>query len=182
MKEWAQEQVAAAEEAEAFAVALAAAQGALDDMSSNFSEMARREDADHLDLRPRQRPIDALEATKDVEDAIRDLGDFIREEGVPNLLDPNDIDAGPYLDKFASLRGPIQAKMTEAFTVGGPEQAIAAAEAYVEQVTQSMRTRSVRTTDRSRGPTLLGLDDITARIKVAMDWSRWRRPGRCWRS
>ena len=74
----------------------------------------------------------------DIEDGIDDLRHFIRDEGVPDIFDPDDVDAGPFLDKIDSLRGPIQEKITAAFEAGGPEAAKATADSYIDSIVHEL--------------------------------------------
>jgi hypothetical protein len=162
IQEWAQAQQDAANDA---AVSLSDAQQSLDDMGSSFNDMARREGAIEDAFAIGNAPLLAREAVVDVNEAIRDLGEFIRDEGVPNILDENDIDAQPYLQKISSLRGPIQDAVAGAFTTDGKPAAIATANAYIKQVTDSLHG-ALTTAEVAE---MLGRTDITATIDVAVN-------------
>lgn len=165
LEKWREEQEQSAQEARDFAVSLAEAEGALAEMASEFNIMARRGDALSSLFDLGDAPLEALQATQSVHDAIRDLGTFIRENGVPDIFDPNDLDASAFLAKMESLRTPIQQAVTEAFAAGGPAAATQVADGYVRQITESMRGRL--TSDQVR--TLLGLGDLQVKLDVAMN-------------
>ena len=165
LQQWAVDQHEAAQAAEEFAISTAEAQTSLDEMAGAFKTMERREGAIKGAFDLGNVGIETLGAITDINEAIRELGQFIRDEGVPDIFDPNDIDAGPFLDKIASLRDPIQQQIVNAFAAGGPEAAREVADGYVQQITESMRGRL--TADQVR--TLLGLGDLEATIRIAID-------------
>jgi hypothetical protein len=165
-KDWAKAQQDAANDA---ADAMGDALIAIGDMASNFSTMERNKDAIGKAFALGNAPLEALQAVTDINDAIRDLGKFISDNKgvVPNIFDPNDVQAGPFLAKIQSLRGPIQDAVGDAFATGGPPAAKATAEAYVEQITASMRGKLTKDEVRN----LLSLGDLDAVLKIAVDQS-----------
>jgi hypothetical protein len=165
LEEWADRTTKAVEDASQAFIDLADAQTTLDDMGGVFEQMKLNSDALSLAFDLGNAPLEALERVTDVNDAIRDLGDFIKKEGKPNIFDPNDIDAGPFLAKIDSLRGPIQSAITDAFATGGPTAATATADAYVKQIVSSLHGKLTAGEVR----TLLGLDDLQATLKIAVD-------------
>ncbi len=167
-EKWAKAQQKAADDA---AQAFADAQISIDDMASSFNTMARHEDAIKLAFDLGNAPLEARQAVVDINDAIRDLGEFIKKEGTPfgkkGAFNPRDVDAGPFLDKIKSLRTPIQQAVADAFSAPGGGQAAgeATADAYVKQIVASLHGKLTK--DQVRN--LLGLDDLTATLKVAVD-------------
>ena len=90
------------------AVDLADAQIALDDMGSMFGEMARREDAIEDAFAIGNAGVETLGQITDVNDAIRDLGEFIRDEGCAEHLRPQRCRRRPVpgQDRFAAWPDP----------------------------------------------------------------------------
>jgi hypothetical protein len=145
-------------------VAIAQAVLALQEMSSEFAGMARREQALSAIFDLGNAGIEAVGQIHNVQEAIRDLAAFVEAEGVPNILDPADVDAGPFLDKIAALRGPIQDAVTQAFAAGGPAAATQVADQYVAQIVQSLGGRLTEQQVRE----LLNLDNLQATIDLAV--------------
>ena len=154
---------AAAEAAEELYIKTADAAGALDKLVRTRRERLGAKLTESLDIG--DAALDFLGNTYDIRDGIRDLRTFIKEEGVPNIFDPDDVDAGPFLDKIAGLRDPIQAEIARAFEEGGKRRALTVADQWVQAIVEG--TKGKLTAEEVES--LLGIDDLRATIKVAVD-------------
>ena len=138
---------------------------ALDELVENQGKL--REDALANALDVGDTPLDTLSSIHDIYAGFRQLADFLRDpEGlagrVPNIFDPKDVEAGPFLSKLAQMRGPIQEQIARAFGEGGIE----AASALAQQFISSMASQSGL--DPSVVSTLLGLDNLQASIEISI--------------
>jgi hypothetical protein len=120
--------------------------------------------------------VEFLGDLADIHDGMRDLAKFVNDpkglKGViPNIFDPNDLNAGPFLQKIGSLRGQVERQVTDSFAAGGAPAATKTANEFVNQLFQTLGGKV------SKGDiaTLLGLDDIEAKIKVALDEKTMRQ-------
>jgi hypothetical protein len=141
------------------------AQVAIGRLANTFSQMKIRGETLSNLFELGNAPLDALGSMHDIEGGIDDLRHFLRDEGVPDIFDPDDVDAGPFLDKIDSLRGPIQEKITAAFEAGGPEAAKATADSYIDSIVHELHGKLTH----DQVETLLGLGDLEAIIKVALE-------------
>ena len=157
-----------ADAAEQFALAVNDTQIAVEQLGSAFETMERRSTAMESIFELGNAPAEALQATVDINEAIRDLGQFIKDEGLPDLFDPNDVDVQPFLAKISSLRQPIQAKITEAFATGGPEAARQMAAGYLTQLVDSLKGQLTRKQVLELFPFLSEME-VNAVIKLAVD-------------
>lgn len=171
MKDNAKATEEAAKAAADFAVKLAGAQASVNDLASAFAGISRRQDALASIFDLGNAPLDALGAMQDVEQGIRDFGEFLSKDlkgKVPDIFDPDDVNADDLLAKIASLRGPIQQQIADAFSAGGPQAAQQVSDNYVDQIVTSLKGKLTR----EQVVSLLGLDGLQAKIDVALDQSK----------
>ena len=117
-------------------------------------------------------PMDALGDVADIQQGLRDLTEFINddsEEGlkgaIPNIFNPDDINADDFLSKIEGLRDPIQEQIEGAFAAGGPEAAQATADNYISNLVEALGGKI----SRDEAIQLLGLDDLQTKIDVAVE-------------
>lgn len=149
------------------AIATAQAQSAVEDLTSAFSQIGIRQGALQSIFDLGNAPLDALGAMQDVEQGIRDLAESVKGHPIPNIFDPNDVNADDFLSKIASLRGPIQEQVSSTFGAAGPEAAQQLADSYVDQIVASLGGALTR----DQVLALLNLGDLEAKIGVALDQS-----------
>lgn len=133
--------------------------------SSLFNNMARASTAMQTAFNLGNAPIEFLDDVTSIHDGMRDLVDFVSKNKVGNIFDPNNVNAGPFLQKIQGLRAPIQAKVADAFSTGGAAGAKTTAAQYVNELFHALGGRI------SKGDiaALLGLDNIDATIRVAVE-------------
>lgn len=165
---------AAQEAAEAinnYTIKVLAAQGAMNQLAGGFDLLATRGTAMQSIFDLGNAPLDALSDMQDVEQGIRDFSEFVRTDlkgKLPNIFNPDDVNADDFLAKIESLRGPIQEQISAAFASGGPVAAQQVADNYVNQIVASLGGKLTAEEVRS----LLNLGDLQAKIDVALDQSR----------
>jgi methyl-accepting chemotaxis protein len=162
----------AAQAAADHAVAVGDAQAALADIADQFAELDRRRGALADLFTLGNAPLDALGDVQDLEQGLRDFATWVRgPEGlkgvIPDIFDPDDVNADDFLAQIETLRGPIQAAVADAFAAGGPEAATQVADNYVDRIVEQLA--GALTADEVRD--LLGLGDLTAQVQVALDMS-----------
>lgn len=170
LEDWADRTAKAFEDVNQAFIDLGSAQGAFDEMSNVFNQMARDAEGLGLAFDLKNAPLDALGEVKDFQEGLRDLVEFIDDPKglkgkIPNILNPNDVNAGPMLQKIAGMRDDVQKAITDAFATGGATKAQATADAYVKQFVDSLHGK-IKASDIE---TLWGLDDLQATLKVGVD-------------
>jgi len=112
-------------------------------------------------------PIDTLTKAQKLHQEMRDFVEWFNKQpgGLPNLFDPNDVNADDFLDKIGKLRGPIQENVAAVFAESGPAAAQAIAKGFVDSLAKATGLTSAEIT------TLLGLDDLEAKIRVSIEMS-----------
>lgn len=161
----------AAEAERARRTALLEAEGALAEMSSTMSEIGRRGQALEDLFTFGNAPADAAAATRDIAEAIDGLDEAAEGVDLSGVLDPSNLGADELLDALDGLRPQIQAKVSEAFALGGPEAARSVADGYVAQIVEQLGGQL--TPDEVRE--LLGLGDLEATIDLAIKRSAIER-------
>jgi hypothetical protein len=149
------------------ALAVMDVQRQVDELGGVFEGMERRSDAMSRVFDLGNAPLEALGDMRDIEQGFRDLVAHIAEQKgrIPNIFDPNDLDAGPFLDRIAALREPIQQEITEAFAAGGAPAAIETANRYIQNLVAALGGKITP----EQAAELLGLSNIPAKIQVAVD-------------
>jgi hypothetical protein len=153
-----------------WAVKVLDANRALDDMTSTFGHMSIDEDSLTRVFDIHDAPAKAAAGVRDIEESIGGLKDALSGIKVDDVLAGN-FKADKFLDAIDKLGPQVQAKVVDAFSTGGPEAATAMANSYIDQVTASLGGKFTR----EQVATMLGLDDITATIKAAVDQSTLTR-------
>ena len=166
-KEAAEAHRQATEAAKQHAIALAGANGELADITSTFAEMARRGDALTSIFDLGNAPLDLASGMRDIAEGIGGLKEAAQGINLKAALDPANLGQDKLLDALDALRPQIQAKISEAFAAGGPQAAQDTAAWYVEAIRQALGGKL--TADEVRN--LLGLDDLTTTLQVAVDQS-----------
>jgi hypothetical protein len=166
-----QKQADAAEEAAKaaadYTIKLAGTQTTIDQLGDAFGEMGRNADAISQIFALGDAPLEAASDVRDISEAIGGLGDAAKGIDLSKPLDPANLKADKLLDALDQLRPQIQQRITDAFATGGPAAAQATADSYVNQIVQALHGQL--TADEVRS--LLGLDDLEAKIRVAVDRS-----------
>jgi hypothetical protein len=147
------------------------AQSALDGLTGDFSILESRSSALSSIFDLGNAPLDALGDIQDVEQGIRDFAEFLKTDlkgKVPDIFNPDDVNADDFLAKIESLRGPIQQQIADAFGAGGPEAAQQVADNYVDQIVKALGGKLTR----EQVVALLNLGDLQAKIDVALDQSK----------
>lgn len=156
----------AAEAADALAIKLADANGALAELAGTFSQIGVRSDALSALFDLGNAPLDAAASVRDITIAIDELSE--KAKGVTgDGIRLGAVDADELLDSIDSLRPQVQAKVVEAFSAGGPEAATAMANSYIDRVTAELGGKLTR----EEVAALLGLSDIEATVQVALAMS-----------
>lgn len=151
-------------------VAILDVERALGELGGAFGQLKLGEDALSSAFDVKDAPLKFLEDITNIHDGMRDLAKFIKDPkglkgNIPNIFDPNDLHAGEFLSKIKSLRGPIQQEITDAFATGGADAATATADDFVNQLFHALGGKL----SKGQIEALLGLTDLQATIKVAVD-------------
>jgi len=142
-------------------LALSGINSELRDIAENQDELESDSLAKALDLG--DAPLDALTNIRNIDQGIRDLAEWVRTNGIPNIFDKDDVNADDFLNEIARLKGPIQEAIADAFAEGGTGAATALSQKFISQLASQSGLTSTQVS------TLLGLDSLEASIDVAIN-------------
>ena len=138
---------------------------ALGDLAGEFEQMGVRQEALQSIFDLGNAPLDAAGRVRDIELAIDDLSKTAEELDLSEGLDPSNLKADALLDQLDSLRPQIQTKITEAFSTGGEEAALAMAHDYIAKVAEELGISEIEAAE------LMGLDDVLVKVKLGVEAS-----------